>query len=120
MNIKQNTTNFNRNILIWLISLTLMVFAIIIVGGLTRLTNSGLSMVNWRPILGIMPPLNVNDWNEVFNLYKTSPEYMYVNQTISLNEFKYIFWWEWGHRVLARLIGLVFFFPFIILFLKNI
>jgi len=119
MNIKQNTTNFNRNILIWLITLTLMVFAIIIVGGLTRLTNSGLSMVNWRPILGIMPPLNVNDWNEVFNLYKTSPEYMYVNQTISLNEFKYIFWWEWGHRVLARLIGLVFFFPFIYFIFKK-
>ena len=93
MNIKQNTTNFHRNIFIWLITLTLMIFAIIIVGGLTRLTNSGLSMVNWRPILGIIPPLSENDWNDVFDLYKTSPEYIYVNQTISFSEFKYIFFW---------------------------
>ena len=75
-----------------------MVFLIIIIGGLTRLTDSGLSMVDWRPLLGTIPPLNKSQWIEVFNAYKQTPEFIYVNKNMSLEEFKYIFWWEWFHR----------------------
>ena len=113
--------NFKNSIMTWLISLTLMVFLIIIIGGLTRLTDSGLSMVDWQPILGIIPPLNNAQWISVFNDYKLSPEFLYVNKNISLDEFKYIFWWEWFHRFFARLIGLVFIIPFIyFLVTKNL
>jgi Uncharacterized protein required for cytochrome oxidase assembly len=82
---------YKISIFIWLITLTLMVLAIIIIGGLTRLTDSGLSMVDWRPILGTIPPLSNNDWIEVFDLYKQTPEYLIVNKNMELNEFKYIF-----------------------------
>ena len=96
-----------------------MVFLIIIIGGLTRLTDSGLSMVDWQPILGIIPPLNNAQWISVFNDYKLSPEFLYVNKNMSLDEFKYIFWWEWFHRFFARLIGIVFVFPFFYFFYKK-
>ena len=111
MNSSHKFSTFNKYIFSWLIILTLMVLAIIIIGGLTRLTDSGLSMVNWRPILGIIPPLSNQDWLEVFNLYKQSPEYIYINKNMSLDDFKYIFWWEWFHRFFARLIGIVFLVP---------
>jgi cytochrome c oxidase assembly protein subunit 15 len=96
-----------------------MVFLIIIIGGLTRLTDSGLSMVDWQPILGTIPPLNNNQWQEVFNDYKLTPEFLYVNKNMTLDEFKYIFWWEWFHRFFARLIGLVFIIPFIYFLIKK-
>ena len=105
--------------MIWLISLTTMVFLIIIIGGLTRLTDSGLSMVDWQPLLGTIPPLNNSQWLNVFNDYKLSPEFLYVNKNMTLVEFKYIFWWEWFHRFFARLIGIVFIIPFIYFFLKK-
>ena len=115
MNSKNRNDNFNMSIFVWLIILTIMVFAIIIIGGLTRLTNSGLSMVIWRPILGTFPPLSTQAWSNVFDLYKQTPEYIYINKNITLEEFQFIFWWEWGHRFTARLIGVVFFFPFLFL-----
>ena len=87
--------------MVWLISLTAMVFIIVIIGGLTRLTDSGLSMVDWQPILGTIPPLSKNQWLNVFSDYKLTPEFMYVNKNMSLDEFKYIFWWEWFHRFFA-------------------
>jgi len=96
-----------------------MVLAIIIIGGLTRLTDSGLSMVDWRPILGTIPPLSNNDWNAVFELYKQTPEYLIVNKNMDINEFKYIFWWEWFHRFFARMIGIVFLLPFIYFAFKK-
>ena len=99
--------------MIWLVLLIIMVFIIIIIGGLTRLTDSGLSMVDWQPLLGTIPPLNEFQWGEVFEKYKLSPEYLYVNKSMEINEFKYIFWWEWFHRFFARLIGVVFILPFI-------
>ena len=111
--------NYKNSIMIWLISLTIMVFLIIVIGGLTRLTDSGLSMVNWKPILGIIPPLNYKEWIIVFNDYKLSPEFLYVNKNMTINEFKYIFWWEWFHRFFARLIGIVFFIPFIYFLIKK-
>ena len=95
----------------------------VIVGGLTRLTNSGLSMVDWKPILGAIPPLNEDQWLETFKKYKNFPEYQKVNQGMSLDDFKYIFfYWEYGHRLLGRMIGVVFFFPFVFFLLtkKNI
>ena len=107
--------------MIWLISLTIMVFLIIVIGGLTRLTDSGLSMVDWRPLLGSIPPLNNLQWIEVFEKYKLSPEFLYVNKSMTLEDFKYIFWWEWFHRFFARLIGIVFMIPFLFfLYKKNL
>ena len=111
--------NYKNSIMLWLITLTIMVFLIIIIGGLTRLTDSGLSMVDWQPILGTVPPLNNNQWIDVFNDYKLTPEFLYVNKNMTLDEFKYIFWWEWFHRFFARLIGLVFIIPFIYFLIKK-
>ena len=111
--------NYKNSIFIWLITLTIMVLAIIIIGGLTRLTDSGLSMVDWRPIMGTIPPLSNNDWNAVFDLYKQTPEYLIVNKNMEINEFKYIFWWEWFHRFFARMIGIVFLLPFIYFAFKK-
>ena len=111
--------NYYGSVMLWLILLTIMVFLIIIIGGLTRLTDSGLSMVDWQPLLGTIPPLNYSQWMEVFDKYKLTPEFIYVNKNMELEEFKFIFWWEWFHRFFARLIGIVFVFPFIYFFLKK-
>ncbi|MDC0232340.1 COX15/CtaA family protein [Pelagibacteraceae bacterium] len=111
--------NFHKPVMLWLTLLTIMVFLIIIIGGLTRLTDSGLSMVDWRPLLGTIPPLNQNQWLSVFNDYQLTPEFIYVNKNMILEEFKYIFWWEWLHRFFARLIGVVFLIPFLYFFLKK-
>jgi len=100
-----------KPIVAWLTLVGLMVFCMIIVGGATRLTHSGLSIVEWEPLVGTIPPLDQDDWDEVFDEYKTSPEYQQVNFGMSLDEFKVIFWWEYFHRLLGRLIGLVFFIP---------
>ena len=108
--------NYYSSVMLWLILLTIMVFLIIIIGGLTRLTDSGLSMVDWQPLLGTIPPLNFSQWMEVFDKYKLTPEFIYVNKNMELEEFKFIFWWEWGHRFFARLIGIVFVFPFFYFF----
>jgi len=118
--IKEEKTN-KKAIFYWLLSLTIITFLMILIGGLTRLTDSGLSMVDWRPILGTIPPLTNEDWIAVFNQYKNSPEFKIVNKNMNLNDFKYIFWWEWFHRFFARFLGLVFIFPLIIfIFQKKI
>ena len=110
---------YHKQVMIWLVSLTIMVFLIIIIGGLTRLTDSGLSMADWRPILGTIPPLSDEKWLEVFNVYKQTPEYIYVNKNMEIDGFKFIFWWEWFHRFFARLIGIVFLVTFIYFYLKK-
>ena len=92
----------------------------IVIGGLTRLTNSGLSMVDWRPIIGTFPPLTDLAWIEVYNRYKTTPEFQIVNKSMTLYEFKYIFLWEWFHRFFARCLGLVFILPLLYFWFKNI
>ena len=102
----------NRAILYWLVILCVTIFTMIVVGGITRLTESGLSMVEWRPLLGTLPPLNEAEWQRVFTEYKQYPQYQLVNHGMSLDEFKYIFYWEYGHRVLGRLIGVMFALPF--------
>jgi len=88
-----------------------LVFAVIVVGGVTRLTESGLSITEWRPITGVLPPLSEAEWNEEFDKYKATPEFKLLNHSITLSEFKDIFYMEWGHRVLGRLIGLAFVVP---------
>lgn len=96
----------------WLWLVAALVFAMIVVGGATRLTDSGLSITEWKPILGAIPPLTDADWHDVFAKYKLIPEYHLVNKGMSLEEFKGIFWWEWSHRFLGRFIGVAFAVPF--------
>ena len=100
-----------KNISTWLISMFWIVSFMIIVGGLTRLTDSGLSITKWQLFSGFLPPLNSSDWNNYFNLYKQIPEFKIQNYEMSLQEFKIIFWWEWAHRFLGRLIGITFLLP---------
>jgi cytochrome c oxidase assembly protein subunit 15 len=97
----------------WLFVCCLMVFGTVVVGGVTRLTHSGLSITEWRPILGTLPPLSEADWQVAFEKYKATPEYRQVNFGMSLEAFKGIFWWEYFHRLLGRLIGVVFLLPFL-------
>ena len=103
----------NKYVSYWLISIFLILSIMIVVGGLTRLTDSGLSITEWELFSGIIPPLNTNQWNEYFNLYKKIPEYRLQNYSMTLGEFKVIFWWEFIHRFLGRLIGIFFLIPLI-------
>ena len=101
----------NRAVAAWLLVCCALVFAIVVVGGVTRLTHSGLSIVEWQPIVGALPPLDEPGWQETFGKYKQTPEYRLVNPGMSLGGFKSIFWWEYVHRLLGRLTGAVFFLP---------
>ena len=100
-----------KYISLWLIIMFLLVAIIIIVGGLTRLTDSGLSITEWQLFSGIFPPINDDDWTKYFNLYKKIPEFEIQNYSMTLSEFKVIFWWEYIHRILGRLIGISFILP---------
>lgn len=97
----------------WLSWVAFIVFLMVIVGGATRLTKSGLSITEWNPIFGAIPPLHEADWNTLFEKYKLSSQYKLQNLGMSLGEFQFIFWWEWAHRLLGRLIGFVFLLPFL-------
>ena len=96
---------------LWLLGCAAVVYLMVVVGGMTRLTQSGLSMVEWDPIMGIIPPIGEAAWQDVFAKYKTSPEYLKVNVGMSLEAFKGIFYWEYGHRVLGRVIGMIYLLP---------
>lgn len=98
----------------WLAICAATIFGMILLGGVTRLTESGLSMVDWRPIMGVIPPLSTVEWVYLFDQYKLFPEYQLVNKGMSLDEFKQIFWFEYLHRMLGRLIGVMFFVPFMV------
>ncbi len=111
--------HLNIQLKIWMIALLLLITLIILIGGLTRLTDSGLSITSWELFVGLLPPLTNEKWIDYFNLYKTIPEYKEKNFNMTLKEFKFIFWWEWGHRQLGRLIGLTAFFPMIYFTVKN-
>ena len=104
---------------LWLGTLAALIIAMILVGGATRLTDSGLSITEWQPVVGVIPPLSESDWNEAFAAYKTIPEYAQLKRGMSLDEFKTIYWWEWAHRALGRLIGVVFFVPFVAFWLAG-
>lgn len=102
----------SRSVAIWLFVCAAMVFAMVVIGGVTRLTGSGLSITEWKPIMGAIPPMTAADWAEAFEKYKAIPQYAQVNAGMSLSEFQAIFWWEWLHRLVGRLIGVVFAVPF--------
>jgi heme a synthase len=114
-----NDKNINNFFVYWLTVSLIMVFFIIIVGGLTRLTNSGLSITEWELFNGILPPLNLSSWEYYFEKYKEIPQYKLLNYNMSLDEFKIIFYWEYFHRILARLIGLFFLIPLIYFYLSK-
>src|SRR5579871_1733585 len=102
-----------RGVRTWLFVVAAMIAAMVLVGGATRLTESGLSIVEWKPIEGALPPLSAAQWNDAFEGYKAIPQYSAMNRGMSLAEFKNIYWWEWSHRLLGRLIGFAFFVPFV-------
>ncbi|MGF9692652.1 COX15/CtaA family protein [Rhizobium sp. 0TCS1.26] len=103
----------------WLQLVILTLVCLVVVGGATRLTNSGLSITEWKPIHGAIPPLSVAEWEEEFQLYQRIPQYQQLNHGMTLDEFKSIFWWEWAHRLLARAIGLVFGLPLVFFWLTG-
>jgi len=116
------TTPVNQKpVAIWLFVCCAAIFAMVLLGGVTRLTGSGLSMVKWEPITGVLPPLNQTEWNEVFDLYQQSPEYKKLNYHMDVEAFKGIFYFEYAHRVLGRLIGFIFLLPMLFfIFTKRV
>jgi cytochrome c oxidase assembly protein subunit 15 len=103
----------------WLFGIALLVFAMVMVGGATRLTESGLSITEWQPLLGALPPLTDADWQAAFAKYREIPQYRLLNAGMTLGEFKAIYWWEWAHRLLGRLVGVAFAVPFVLFWLKG-
>ena len=103
----------------WLLVCLVLIFAMVILGGVTRLTGSGLSMVNWKPIHGIIPPLSQQAWQEEFGHYRDSPEFQKINRNMDVESFKSIFWFEYSHRLLGRFIGLVFLLPFLYFWFRQ-
>jgi cytochrome c oxidase assembly protein subunit 15 len=103
----------NRAIRWWLFSVAALIAIMVLVGGATRLTESGLSIVEWKPVTGALPPLTDAQWTQAFEAYKTIPQYRELNAGMNLSEFKTIFWWEWSHRLLGRVIGMVYLLPFL-------
>lgn len=101
----------DRPVRLWLFGVALMVFAMVLIGGITRLTGSGLSITEWAPLLGAVPPLGDADWAAAFDRYREIPQYKLVNAGMTLAEFKFIYWWEWSHRLLGRLIGIAYAVP---------
>ena len=111
----------NKNIYIsyWLLLITILVAFMIFIGGLTRLTDSGLSITKWDVISGILPPMSLDDWEKSFGLYKEIPEYKLLNSSMTLDQFKTIYWWEYFHRLLGRIIGLFYLIPLIYFTFKK-
>ena len=109
----------NKKVIYWLLTGCILIFIMVVIGGITRLTHSGLSISNYKLISGTIPPMNDVEWQEAFNLYKQYPEYQKLNNHFSLQEFKDIYFWEWLHRFIGRMIGLVFFIPFLYFLLKK-
>ncbi|WP_051356328.1 COX15/CtaA family protein [Azorhizobium doebereinerae] len=103
----------SRAVRMWLYVVAALIVAMVVVGGATRLTESGLSITEWKPVTGALPPLSDADWQAEFDKYKTIPQYEILNKGMGLEDFKRIFWWEWAHRLLGRVIGLAFFLPFV-------
>jgi cytochrome c oxidase assembly protein subunit 15 len=104
----------SRAVAIWLFVVAVLVLAMVVVGGSTRLTGSGLSITQWKPVKGVIPPLNLAEWQAEFARYKTIPQYQLINPGMTLEQFKGIYWWEWSHRLLGRLVGVAFFVPFVV------
>ena len=109
----------NKQIAIWLLTGCFLIFIMVLVGGITRLTGSGLSITEWKPIMGAIPPLNDAEWNIAFQKYQQIPQFQKINYHFDLNDFKTIFWWEFVHRLIGRLIGIVFLIPFFYFLVKR-
>lgn len=109
----------SRPVAIWLFIVAALVLAMVVVGGATRLTDSGLSITQWKPVTGALPPMSAQDWAEEFARYKEIPQYQQVNAGMNLEAFKSIYWWEWSHRLLGRLVGAVFALPFAYFLLRG-
>ncbi|NNF82445.1 MAG: heme A synthase [Flavobacteriaceae bacterium] len=109
----------NKSVIVWLLIGCIMIFIMVLIGGITRLTHSGLSMSDYNLITGTIPPLNQAEWEKAFELYKQYPEYQKLNSDFTIDDFKSIYFWEWLHRVWGRLIGLVFIIPFVYFLLRK-
>ena len=109
-----------RAVQLWLFAAAAMIFFTLIVGGATRLTESGLSIVEWKPVTGVLPPLSETAWQAEFAKYQTIPQYQELNRGMNLDAFKVIYWWEWSHRLLARLTGVVFLLPFLFFLWRGV
>ena len=114
-----DVTAHNKAIAFWLLTCCGLVFAMVVLGGVTRLTGSGLSMVDWRPLLGWLPPLSDGEWQRVFEMYQQSPEFQKLNSQMDISAFRTIFWPEYLHRLLGRIIGIVFLIPFIYFLVRG-
>jgi cytochrome c oxidase assembly protein subunit 15 len=119
MNNTNTTLSQNRTVAIWLLICCGLVFAMVVLGGVTRLTGSGLSMADWRPLMGWLPPFSDIQWQRVFDLYQQTPEFLKVNSHMDVSAFKGIFWLEFLHRLLGRMIGIVFLLPLIFFLVKG-
>ena len=117
--INQSEVQNRRQLGIWLALCCVLIFAMVILGGVTRLTGSGLSMVDWRPIMGVLPPMSTSEWQSTFEMYQQSPEFQKKNMHLDLSGFKSIFWFEYGHRLLGRTIGIVFLLPFLFFLVRR-
>jgi len=113
------STKSSRPVAIWLLIGIAMLIVQVLLGGITRLTGSGLSITEWKPIMGALPPMNDRQWNEAFDKYKHIAQYKYLNASFTLSDFKSIFFWEWLHRLWARLIGVAFLVPFVIFLIQK-
>ncbi len=109
----------NRTVATWLLICCALVFAMVVLGGVTRLTGSGLSMVDWRPVTGVLPPIGDSEWQQVFEMYQATPEFHKKNSHMDVHDFKRIFWLEYSHRLLGRTIGMVFLLPFLFFVWKG-
>jgi len=116
---KETTTAQDRAVARWLLTCCVLVFAMVVLGGVTRLTGSGLSMVDWKPVTGVLPPLSDDEWQRVFDMYQQTPEFIKKNSHMDVHDFKGIFWLEFLHRLLGRLIGVVFLVPFVIFLARG-
>ncbi len=113
MTIAAKSASPYRAVRVWLFSVAALIALMVVVGGATRLTESGLSIVEWKPVTGALPPLGEAQWHEAFEAYKKIPQYQALNAGMDLSQFKTIFWWEWSHRLLGRVIGIVYLLPFL-------
>ncbi len=109
----------SRPVAVWLICVAAIVFCMVLLGGATRLTGSGLSITEWKPLSGVIPPLSQDAWRKVFALYQATPQYQRVHLGMSLGDFQTLYWWEWAHRLLGRLVGVVFFVPFAVFLIRR-
>ncbi len=113
------TDKKNKPLIIWLYTGCILIFAMVIIGGITRLTGSGLSITEWKVITGTLPPLNETEWMQEFSSYQKSPQFKKINTSFSLEDFRHIYWWEYIHRLIGRLIGIVFIVPFFYFLIKK-